>query len=667
MDMNPTFTRSLTHAPEHTITGSMGQKYWSGTSFNLQVDGTGDWAGEYGSYGAEFRGRTKRGVELWNTGAHSTRRFQGKGIGGFAYAELINEINNRGNPFIITPSIALGGSTSKDARRLWNSKKFHKIVESLGLSVVPLNFDHNFIGSDMPADKVRAHAITNIDPKLAKDMLRNPKDLPNRYDATTLLAHERRVKTEALNKVIQSKRTTTRIRNDAEHIYQNILFNRFPMLKDVLRYSPGMPAVSMGDASAYDTEASSLILNRTKHMGSHTDHYFKSLPPDQFEKMYKWDPSVPKTRANFRRHELFHEAAHVHDWNPSGNFDIDVLGHAGKDSAYEGLTSKVHSAHASRDAAIERRAEKLRQAARNNRGFFNKILGRSPVEERISNWESKMYDKSMDYTAKRYRNIEHEVFADSFASRTLKGNRPLAHLTAMEKQIGMVTGAKHMPTYESGWYHGTTRVFNEFSPERSGYHGLIFATKDTDFANRYAQSSLDIFGPAKSGIVDMPNVRPLKIDTSKAFNPTSYENADKLVQHVFKKNDQGALDAIFGGFTFNSSTNIDALKDTARGNIMGANWDIFEHKTIISSLKELGHTAVLMKENGAQNIAVIDPTIIKSVFEDVAHTTSVARRSPEMVAAHVTAGSVSSGVKKTSNMASNGARTIEKAFHAFRK
>ena len=141
-------------------------------------------------------------------------------------------------------------------------------------------------------------------------------------------------------------------------------------------------------------------------------------------------------------------------------------------------------------------------------------------------------------------------------------------------------------------YHGTKGNITVFKTR----NGLIFTTPSPEFANKYAEPSIykDRINEF-TGEEQTPSVMPIYV---KAENPFDFENKEQLQRVV----DQVRKDV----------PNWIHLDEIAIGN-----WKILESDAVINALKKLGFDGVYITEKGVKNLAVFEPTQIKSATGNV--------------------------------------------------
>jgi len=208
--------------------------------------------------------------------------------------------------------------------------------------------------------------------------------------------------------------------------------------------------------------------------------------------------------------------------------------------------------------------------------------------------------------------LMNQAFADPSNPLKITNEKALAALTdkIMQGEMGMaqlgmvrpVQAAKVLTETkavdEAGnpklMYHGTPESFQDFEPGRLG---AIFASPDPKFASKYAgqEYTTEVMGKA-------PNVRPVYVDSK---NPFDYENPDHVdkVMKVLGESDP----EFFAGTTVGRQ-----LKRRLEQGV----WEEIEAKDVQNAIKKLGFDGFYVNEGNVKNIAVFDPTQIKSAISD---------------------------------------------------
>lgn len=158
-------------------------------------------------------------------------------------------------------------------------------------------------------------------------------------------------------------------------------------------------------------------------------------------------------------------------------------------------------------------------------------------------------------------------------------------------------------------YHGTKHTDDAIGEFRPDDNGLIFASKDTAFAEDYAylgtSASNERFGPVYQVYAKVD--KPFSLSDKAAF--------DELVAHLGDI-DQYAVRALMearktvDGFTPEPGP-FSGLGD--KSVVKGADtWMVLERPSVVQALKELGYDGIWMREGGSDNLAVMSPEQFKS-------------------------------------------------------
>jgi hypothetical protein len=147
------------------------------------------------------------------------------------------------------------------------------------------------------------------------------------------------------------------------------------------------------------------------------------------------------------------------------------------------------------------------------------------------------------------------------------------------------------------WYHGT---FTDVESLRPGSSDATFLSKDPEFANRFATTAergpshdwdaVNKVWVSRESLPSAPNVMPFHVRAENPFdyeNPQHIEALDRLMQERFKTDPHMRS----------------PIPDVARGG-----WMAIESTPIQDALKQLGHDAFFVMEDGYKNLAVYDPT-----------------------------------------------------------
>ena len=141
-------------------------------------------------------------------------------------------------------------------------------------------------------------------------------------------------------------------------------------------------------------------------------------------------------------------------------------------------------------------------------------------------------------------------------------------------------------------YHGTKHQFDKFDPN-VGYQGAMFFSPKRDFAENY-MGGTDVSEPIAVYI--------------SAKNPFDYENP------VHR---QKVIDlAIENTAIYKNSPDQKGMRRVLNEALTAenANWTTIEDRGFQDAIKKLGFDSFYVKEGGVKNLAVYNPTQIKSVF-----------------------------------------------------
>ena len=136
-------------------------------------------------------------------------------------------------------------------------------------------------------------------------------------------------------------------------------------------------------------------------------------------------------------------------------------------------------------------------------------------------------------------------------------------------------------------YHGTNRDFNQFmTPNERG----IFLSPNPKFAESFAA---DAAGSVKGG-----NIMPVHV---KATNPFDLDDPAHIEALGNRMSDLG----------FSNAHNHFVKNNSQKG---PNTWAYLETPAVQKSIKDMGHDSYFVKEGGTKNLAVYDPSQIKSAI-----------------------------------------------------
>lgn len=158
------------------------------------------------------------------------------------------------------------------------------------------------------------------------------------------------------------------------------------------------------------------------------------------------------------------------------------------------------------------------------------------------------------------------------------------------------------------YYHGTTRVFDNFDMGRtSQLVDAMFFSPDPEFANKYTEPSA---AEKVRGDSVLPNIMPAYISVQ---NPFDYENPSHLSRLINSLSNMDVeLFAISQGIdpSKNSRSNIAiTISNNTRNN-----WGYLE--PFGDKIKSLGYDSMYVGEKGVKNIAIFDPNQAKSIYSN---------------------------------------------------
>ena len=217
-----------------------------------------------------------------------------------------------------------------------------------------------------------------------------------------------------------------------------------------------------------------------------------------------------------------------------------------------------------------------------------------------------------------YQHTKHESVANITGIGAITPRRPLSHISAIEKGINRSTGAKQLPTLESGWFHGTPKVFGEFkshAEKTSGTlenTGAIYLTKNTEFANMYTKA-FDFTTDELHASGLRPNVRPVDVKINKVWDYKNQAHKDELYNRALGANIQ----------KWGHTTPINDIEDMTKKLLDKGSWRTIEPH--FEHLKTQGYDAIKFTEGASENMAVFNAGSIRSKFsaaEDAATITT---------------------------------------------
>lgn len=158
------------------------------------------------------------------------------------------------------------------------------------------------------------------------------------------------------------------------------------------------------------------------------------------------------------------------------------------------------------------------------------------------------------------------------------------------------------------YYHGTTRVFDNFDMGRtSQLVDAMFFSPDPEFANKYTEPSA---AEKVRGDSVLPNMMPAYISMQ---NPFDYDNPSHVKRLVNSLSDMDVeMFAISQGIdpSENSRDNIGRIILSNTNN----NWGYLE--PFGNKIKSLGYDSMYIGERGRKNVAIFDPNQAKSIYSN---------------------------------------------------
>jgi hypothetical protein len=226
-----------------------------------------------------------------------------------------------------------------------------------------------------------------------------------------------------------------------------------------------------------------------------------------------------------------------------------------------------------------------------DRGYVAEVLGMAPAVPAAARATTRLSNQAADALVRAItRNPEATAPAVLEAAGQMA---PLARMFKPEQVKKILPETKIVD--ESGnpklMYHGTREDFEQFEP---GKRNAVFASPDPEFTNAYAG---ELMGEFQSG----GNVRPVYVNTKKPFDYDNPDHVRQMVQYI-KKNDPDFAD----------------IAESIGEKVQGGKYFEIERPLVQNAIRELGFDGFFVKELGTKNIAVFDPSQIKSATSDPA-------------------------------------------------
>lgn len=155
---------------------------------------------------------------------------------------------------------------------------------------------------------------------------------------------------------------------------------------------------------------------------------------------------------------------------------------------------------------------------------------------------------------------------------------------------------------EPTWYHGT---FTDVENLRPGRADATFVTTNPEFANRFATpadkgpsadwDAVNKVWVSRESLPSAPNVMPLHV---RAENPFDYENPAHVEAVMNAVRNSAAKDDTFHP----------AHVEMIAHSLPKGDWLTIEQGPVQKAIRDLGHDAFYVTENGAKNLGLYDPT-----------------------------------------------------------
>lgn len=148
------------------------------------------------------------------------------------------------------------------------------------------------------------------------------------------------------------------------------------------------------------------------------------------------------------------------------------------------------------------------------------------------------------------------------------------------------------------WYHGSNADIQAFDPNKTTdlHKGRIagFFTKSEDFADEFAS------GNSTKGSA----IYPVHLSVQNPFDYANPKHVDALMKSLSKE----TLDELTAGDKL--------LTTNLRKSISKGDWAVLEEPKLIDAIKALGHDSMHVLEKDSKNIAVFDPSHIRSTYAE---------------------------------------------------
>lgn len=199
------------------------------------------------------------------------------------------------------------------------------------------------------------------------------------------------------------------------------------------------------------------------------------------------------------------------------------------------------------------------------------------------------------------------------------------------------------------YYHGTPKSFKEFGKARSanwrgeaGQEGPFFFAEDPKFADQYALMKIHAGGDGR-GVRSGSKVYPVYLSVQNPFDYENPEHLDRLATELgegyssSKYSIRDFSDGKFGdGVEINGyrgKWGNEAEKEFVKQNLINlrdagrdGDWTVLENLAAQKAIRNLGFDGFYVNEMGFKNLAVYNPTQVKSIFNPFEEGAAESRR-----------------------------------------
>ena len=245
-------------------------------------------------------------------------------------------------------------------------------------------------------------------------------------------------------------------------------------------------------------------------------------------------------------------------------------------------------------------------------------MSRKDIQDQINKWKAQGYDGIITTSDEATMSIdardelggipEQYIPFDSNQIKSAIGNT--GEYSTTDARIQKEAVLEEEPTLKTNtpqfrkWF-GKSKITNEDGSPKVMYHGtqaditefkgkLLFVSPNQNVANKFAADDM-LYGPESTLLTPGANVLPVYV---KSNNPFDYKN-QKQVDELFEK-----IKSIFA-----KESREDAKRLLSEGN-----FKLTEDSRVIDAIKSLGYDGLYVEEFGAKNLAVFEPTQIKSAI-----------------------------------------------------